>query len=230
MSTRRGSWASVRFAIVIALMIGAASVGLYPGGTVRDKSSCGYSFTHNFLSDLGSTVAINGERNAAGAVLMSVSLVILVVALAGSVVATVRLLSAAPGARAFARLAVLAGGLVCVGFLGVALMPEDRAPRLHMLSAMVAFRSFVVATALLAIATARDRRFRRRATVGWVMLTVLLAGFIAMGHMGPSTDTEHGLVTQVIAQKIMAVTALVVLWIEGREAEVASASRIEALD
>jgi hypothetical protein len=91
---------------------------------------------------------------------------------------------------------------------------------------MVAFRSFPVATALLAIATARDARFRPRATVGWVTLTIVLAGCIAMTHLGQSVETEHGLVTQVITQKIMAAIVLGVLWLESREAEVAGASGI----
>ena len=86
----------------------------------------------------------------------------------------------------------------------------------------VAFYSFPVTTALLAIATARDARFRPRATVGWVTLTIVLAGLIGMARLGPTADTEQGLVTQVIAQKIMAVSVLVVLWLESREAEVVS--------
>jgi hypothetical membrane protein len=223
MNIRRGSWAPVRFAIAIALMLGAASVLSYPGGTVYDESTRGYSFTHNFLSDLGSTVAFNGQRNVVGAVLFGVSVLIMVLVLAGSMVAAVRLLSAAPGARSFARLAAVAGVLMCAGFVGVALTPADRAWHLHKLSSMLAFRSFPVATALLAIATVRDGRFRARATVGWVTLTIVLAGLIAMAHLGPRVDTEHGLVTQVITQKIMAATVLVVLWVECREAEVASA-------
>jgi hypothetical protein len=69
---------------------------------------------------------------------------------------------------------------------------------------------------LLAIATVRDARFRRRATVGWVTLTAVLVARIAIGQLGPSPDTERGLVTQVIMQKIMAVSVLVVLWVETR--------------
>jgi hypothetical membrane protein len=190
----------------------------YPGGTVRDESTQGYSFTHNFLSDLRSTVAFNGHPNVVGAMLFAVSVLIGVLVLAGCIVAAVRLLSGTPDARPFAYLAALAGVLVCAGFVGVALTPVDRTWRLHMLSSMVAFRSFLVATALLAIGTARDARFRRRATVGWVTLTIVLLALIAMGHLGPSPDTERGLVTQVIMQKIMAVSALVVLWVESREA------------
>ena len=91
---------------------------------------------------------------------------------------------------------------------------------------MVAFRSLPVAAALLAIATARDGRFRARAAVGWGTLAIVLAGLIATALLGPSVDTEHGLVTQVIMQRIMVATILVVLWIESREVGVASASGI----
>lgn len=219
MNIRRGSWAPARLGILLALVLTAASVLAYPGGSVRDESTRTYSFTHNFLSDLGSTVALNYQRNVLGAVLFGASVLIGVLVLGGVIVAEVRLLSATPRARPFARLAAVAGALVCVGFAGVALTPMDQAWSLHRLSSIVAFRSFPVATALLAIATMRDARFRQRATVGWVTLTLVITGCIAMALLGPSTDTERGLVTEVITQKIMALSILVVLWVESREAE-----------
>jgi hypothetical protein len=57
--------------------------------------------------------------------------------------------------------------------------------------------------------------------LGWATLTVVLVSFIGMGILGPSVATERGLMTQVITQKIMAMTVLVVLWLESTEAEVA---------
>ena len=48
----------------------------YPGGMLRDESTRGYSFTYNFLSDLGTTVAFNYQRNVTGAALFAVSVVI----------------------------------------------------------------------------------------------------------------------------------------------------------
>jgi hypothetical membrane protein len=195
---------------------------LYPGGTVLDESTHGYSFTHNFLSDLGSTVAFNYTRNLAGAVLFAAGILIGASVLAGTFVGTIRLLSTEPRARLFARLAGAAGAFVCLGYLGAALTPLDRAFRLHIVSSIVAARSFPIAALLLAIATARDRRFRARATIGWMTLTLVLVGFIVVVHLGPRSSTERGLMTQVIAQKVMVVTVLVVLWLEGLEAEVAN--------
>ena len=223
MSTRPVSWAPVRYGLAIALSALVASGLLYPGGTVLDPSTRGYSFTHNFLSDLGSTVAFNDTRNTAGALLFGCAMIVGVVVLAGSFVAAVRLLSGTPRGRAFARLAAVAGGLSCAGFLGVALTPLDRAYRLHLVASMVAFRSFPVATVLLGIATWRDGRFRARAVLGWATLTVVLISLIVMANLGPSTATESGLMAHVLAQKIMAVTVLVVLWVESSEAEIASA-------
>jgi len=205
--------------MTVSLSATVASGLLYPGGTVLDASTRGYSFTHNFLSDLGSTVAFNDGRNTAGALLFALALVVGVAVLAGSFVAPVRLLSATSPGRGFARLAAVVGALVCVGFLGAALTPIDRAFRLHAGSTLLACYSFPVAAALLAVATWRDGRFAAGAPLGWLTLTIVLTGFAIIGHLGPSADTEFGLMTQVISQKIMALTALVVLWIEGSEAE-----------
>jgi hypothetical membrane protein len=203
------------------VLIGASGM-LYPGGTVLDESTRGYSFAHNFLSDLGSTVALNYQRNFMGAVLFGLSVVIGVFTLAACIVASVRLLSTAAAARPFARFAAAASVLVCVGFVGVAVTPEDRLMELHSTFGLTAFHTFPVVTMLLAVATMRDDRFRARATAGWVVLSLVLAGFLVIGHLGPSVGTNHGLTVQVLTQKIMALTAIVVLYLESYETELAS--------
>jgi hypothetical protein len=81
---------------VLALLLVVASGLSYPGGTIHDASTRGYSFTHNFLSDLGTTVAFDGQRNTKGARLFGVNVVIGGLVLGRLIVATVRLLSAAP--------------------------------------------------------------------------------------------------------------------------------------
>lgn len=222
MTARPRSWASDRLALAGAVVLTGASIVLYPGGTFLDESTRGYSFAHNFLSDLGSTVALNYQRNLAGAILFGLAVVLGVFTLGACVAATVRVLSAATVARSFARLAAAAAVLVCVGFLGVAVTPEDRLMGLHMAFGMVAFRSFPLVTTLLAVATMRDDRFRARATAGWVVLSLVLAGFLAVGHLGPSVRTEQGLTVQVLTQKLMALAVIVVLWLESHETALAS--------
>jgi cytochrome bd-type quinol oxidase subunit 2 len=161
-----------------------------------------------------------------GATLFGVSVGIGVLALGSLIIATVRLRSAAPRARSFARLAAVAGLLACAGFLGAAIIPVDRAWRLHTLAGMMGFRSFPVVAALLSIATARDTRFRGRAAIGWAALAIVLIGLIVTSLLSPNAETERGLATQVIMQKIMVSSILVVLWFESREAEIAIGSVI----
>ena len=190
---------------------------LYPGGTFLDESTHGYSFTHNFLSDLGSSVAFNYERNMAGAVLFGFAMLLGVFALGACIVASVRVLSAIAPARPFARLAAAAAVLVCTGYLVVAVSPQDRSTWLHQVFSLTAVHAFPVLTMLLAAATMQDSRFRRRASVGWVVLSLVLAGFLAVGHFGPGVETEHGLTVQVLAQKVMASAVIIVLWLESHE-------------
>jgi hypothetical protein len=222
MTARHWFRTSDRFALAGAVVLTAASIGLYPGGTFLDESTHGYSFAHNFLSDLGYTVAFNYQRNLAGAILFGLAVVLGVFTLGTCTVATVRVLSAASAARPFARFAAVVAVLVCVGFLGVAVTPADRLMGLHVAFTFVAFRSFPVVTTLLAAATMRDDRFRTRATAGWVVLSLVLAGVIAVRHLGPSAKTEHGLTVQVLTQKVMALAVIVVLWLESHETEFAA--------
>src|SRR5689334_23328827 len=121
-----GVFRRVRWAAGIATVLAIVAGIRYPGGTFQDHATRGYSFFENFLSDLGMTVAHNGEANRLGAVLFMVALLVLVVGLGGSLVGFVRLHSFTPDSRPFARLAGVVGLVVCVCFAGVALTPENR--------------------------------------------------------------------------------------------------------
>src|SRR3569833_1767304 len=80
----------------------------YPGGTALDATTSGYSLSHNFLSDLGMTVAYNHEPNRLGAAVFVVSLLLLVVGL-GSVAAVIaRFLAIDAASRRWVRVAGVA--------------------------------------------------------------------------------------------------------------------------
>jgi len=202
-----GVFARARWAALIATILTIAAGFRYPGGTFQDHSTRGYSFFENFLSDLGMTVAHNGEANRLGAMLFVVALLLLVVGLGSSLVGFVRLHSAAPGSRLFARLAGVVGLLVCVCFAGVALTPENRALGLHIFFTRSAWRLFVLVPLLLFIASLRSSEVPRGVRSAWLFLTVMLGGYVWVLDFGPRVSAPGGLVTQVTAQKIIAITA-----------------------
>jgi hypothetical protein len=204
-------FARARWAAALAVVLAIVAMLLYPGGTLIDRSTRGYSLLHNFLSDLGMTVAYGGESNAVGAMLFVASLGILVLGLGASLFGLVRVFRESDRTRLLALAAVAVGVLVCAAFMGVALTPENRMMALHIRLTLFAFRAFPFVPLLLGVAAARDARFSRQSVVAWVALTVVLVVYVGILGWGPPLTTDRGLVVQVTAQKVVTVSVMIVL-------------------
>jgi hypothetical protein len=90
----------------------------------------------------------------------------------------------------------------------VALTPENQAMTLHLHFTLLAFRIFPVVTFLLTLAAIRSSVAPRRVIVAWAALTALLVGYVIVLGWGPRLGTTAGLMVQVVAQKVVAVTAV----------------------
>jgi hypothetical protein len=207
-----------RQATLVAAGLALLSMLSYPGGTTLDHATRRYQPFQNFLSDLGMTVAYDGRANGTGALLFVASLVILVIGLSGCLVGFVRLYSS-PRSRPVVRLALVLGGIVALSFLGVAVTPENRVMGLHLAFTLFAFRLFPVVPLLFAIATMRDDRIPPRFAIGWIVLTTTLAAYVVVLGWGPRLATASGLTTQVVAQKLVTVIAIAVLFYQSIEAD-----------
>ena len=62
-----------RGAATAAVVLIVFAMFLYPGGTLRDSHTIGYSFSQNFLSDLGMTVTHGTQSNRLGARIFTAS-------------------------------------------------------------------------------------------------------------------------------------------------------------
>jgi hypothetical membrane protein len=199
--------AAVTAVIATALALGA--MARYPGGTPRDHTTTGYSFTGNFLSDLGMTVTYGGASNKLGAALFVTSLLLLVVGLGSSLATIVHLLARERASRRWASLAALFGLGACVAFAGVAVTPENHVMAIHVAFTFWAWRVVTIVAVLMAVASFRSTRFRRRATIAWSVVAALLGVYTGLLDWGPDVGTPDGLTTHVIAQKLA--TCVVVL-------------------
>lgn len=202
----------------VAVVLALLSMLQYPGGTSIDARTVGYALTQNFLSDLGMTVAYDTQSNALGAALFVASMLVMVGGFGAVVWHYVRLYAVMPESRGVARAAGAAGALVCASFVGVAFTPENRQMPLHVDFTLFAFRVAPVAVALLALASLRATRLPRAMAVTWAALTILLAGYVLLLSVGPSTHTATGLVTMVVAQKTVTVLAGGLLLLQCRNA------------
>ena len=199
-----------------ALLTGIAML-LYPGGTLRDPSTSGYSFFQNSLSDLGSTVAWGGQENSRGAWFFLCGCAILAIAGIACFVTLVHVYSSSPPTRWVARTAGVAGLFSCAALLGVALMPGDRHPALHGQFTLLALGALLVAILLFALATALDDRFPRRVPFGWLALTLVLVAWMSVMRWPPTTDLQ--LTIPVTLQKTVALAVLVIFYFQSYEAE-----------
>jgi hypothetical protein len=189
----------------IAVLLAIGSALRYPGGTPHDHSTAGYSLSRNFLSDLGMTVSYDGGSNRLGAALFILSLLILVVGLGGALLGFVRMCSDVPRARFWSRAAGFAGLLACVGFVGVAMTPENRVMALHIGFTLFAWRIVAVASLCLTFAFIHVSTFPRRVRLTWAAMTAGLFLYVALLGWGPSPATPDGLLVDVLAQKLITV-------------------------
>ena len=207
----------------VATLLAIASGLRYPGGTFRDHATSGYSLTHNFLSDLGMTVAHDGEPNRIGALLFVLSLTILVVGMGACLFGFVRIHSKVPASRPWTFAAAVVGALVSASFVGVALTPENGPLALHIAFTRFAFRAFPLVALLMAVATWRDRNVPRQVSTVWAFFTIALAAYVGVLDFGPRVSAPGGLVTQVVAQKLVAIVAVLTIVYQSYQADASRA-------
>ncbi len=74
--TKRSSGLAAIYGSVVYFIMSHISILFYAGGTPWDRTTSGYHYWENFLSDLGETVAKNGEPNLSSMILMNSSIII----------------------------------------------------------------------------------------------------------------------------------------------------------
>tara|TARA_S200000501_G_scaffold207690_1_gene195180 strand:+ start:1247 stop:1936 length:690 start_codon:yes stop_codon:yes gene_type:complete len=132
------------------------AIYFYPGGNIHDSSQAGYSFTHNFLSDLGGYKSHSGEVNFLSSFFFGFSLVLFF--FAGIAFLYVPYLFK-DNALNF-KLALGGSIFFAIGsifFAGVGLTPHDLYMETHIFFALNAFRLLIPASFLFLIVLYRSK-------------------------------------------------------------------------
>lgn len=193
----------------------------YPGGTVSDATTQGYSVFKNFFSDLGTLHTHSGAPN-----FISATLFFLAQTLAGLSVfmfslAFPQFFRHARKGRTSCMVGSILGALAGIYFMGVAFTPADLLFRAHVHFALWGFRMFSAAALFWAIAIFRHGTYLKR--YAWIFLGfgILLIGYILLRVYGPSyTETVQGTIIQATGQKIIVYTSLVITILQAQGAKV----------
>ena len=206
-----------RCAVVVAVMLAAVAMVLYPGGTYLDPAARGYSFLQNSFSDLGSAVSWSGQRNHASPFILAACLSLLLGA-GGCFTVLIPIYSSSLGTQRLVRASGAFVLLASLALLAAVATPHDRYPALHGRLTLFAIGSFAVGTAMLAITTRLNARVRRRVAAVWLALTFVVLAWGALIYVRQPT-TELQLAIPVTVQKVVGFSLVATLMFQSYEAE-----------
>lgn len=202
------------FGCVLFVISTVIAMLLYPGGSVADPTSRGYSFFHNFFSSLGLTVAVNGAANTWSFVLFVGGLILAGLGLVWFFVAAPQFYRRTRAQTALSLAGSVFGVLSGLCYMGVALTPANLVPGPHARFTLWAFQAFLLTAVLYAIATWLNQAYPRG--YAWVYggFAVLLAGYVWLMLSGPDFDTVRGAMIQATGQKVIVYAAILCMLIQ----------------
>ncbi len=164
----------VQFAVVIPW-----AMRVYPGGTILDSSTQGYSWNENWISDLGRTRAWNGEDNRASARLFSGSIVVLGFGMVLFFLASIRAFEETTALRVFAQ---VCGVLAGAGLVGVGCTPFDLFHTAHIVSLLLWIIPMAVYAVILASECSDSGGFLNQLLAAGCALLVVGIGLYALSN------------------------------------------------
>ena len=188
----------------------------YPGGTLFNFDAEGYSFTRNFLSDLGRSTSFSEENNFLSSQLFNTSLII-----AGGIfvmfyyniiyifVEYKYMIIAITGSF----FGILGGAMLIM----VGLTPSDLYLSLHVLASKWLFRSFFISSICYATVIYLSNLFDNKDAIGYVLFSLSIFLYIIILELGPSPkESELALTIQVISQKIILIIMFMAFYMQTR--------------
>ena len=158
-----------KMALGLFIVFNIIAMFFYPGSTYRDHLTLDYSFTQNFLSDLGRTLTFLGEVNFLSSQLLNMSLI-----LAGSIFSLfylhVRKVFNIENQRTLASIGSFFGILGGLSLMGVGLTPSDLYLKIHIVCATWLFRFFFVASICYSIVIFRHAQFENKFATGYFII------------------------------------------------------------
>jgi len=198
----------IRYIPVLFVLGVLVAIIFYPGGNIHNAEQIGYSFTHNFLSDLGGIRSHSGATNTISAFFFNFSMVIF--GFGG--IAFLFIPSLFKDDAVNYKLAIIGSAFLLFGalfFAGVGFTPHDLFRKEHVFFALNGFRLMVPAAILYFIVLVRspvDNRY------SWITMFFLLSTFAYVMYQlfgGNALLDPQEMVRQATIQKMISMVHIV---------------------
>jgi len=209
-------WLYLSIAIGCALFVILTLISMltYAGGTVDDHTASGYSFTHNFLSNLGMVTALSGKPNWVSAVLFCLSLSAAGVCLVIFFIIFPRFFQYTHLQKLLSLIGSGLGVLAGISFVGIAFAPADLVRPAHIQFVMWAFRLFPLAVLFYVPVLFVDKTYPKLYAWVFTVFCLMLIGYYLLMTNGPSFTSPEGLVIQVVGQKVISYASILSIGIQ----------------
>ena len=187
---------------------------IYPGGNHTDPTQVGYSFSHNFFSDLGLRTAPNGQSNLGSGVLFFVALTLAGLALALFSLRFRQFFLDTRRSQIISLIGALLGAGAGISFIGVAFTPADVYLEVHVQFVMWAFRLFPLAVMCFTLVLFNSAVYPRGYAYVFLVFFGLLIAYYWLLTSGPGYGTPQGMVIQVVGQKIIVYASILSIFIQ----------------
>ena len=202
----------IRFVPILFFVSVSIAIFFYPGGNIHDSSQEGYSFTHNFLSDLGGYKSHSGEINFLSSFFFGFSLVLFF--FAG--IAFLYIPHLFKDNILNFRLAFCGSiffGLGSIFFAGVGLTPHDLYMEMHIFFALNAFRLMIPGSLLFLIVLYRSKVENYFAFTIFFLMISTFAYVLYQIYGGNPLENIDNLSQQATIQKLIVLVNILCVFI-----------------
>ena len=198
-----------KYSILIFVSFNIVAILLYPGGTIHNEAQMGYSFTHNFFSDLGQTISHSNVSNIYSCILFNSTLIICGITFI-MLFYSVRNLFKYKKLTFIATLCGILGGL---SYIGVALTPSNIFLDAHIFFAHSIFRLLFVTAFFYSILIFKTSGFDNKYGYGFIVFGIMILSYLVISEFGPDPRiSENAMIMQAIAQKTVACWILISIY------------------
>ncbi len=195
-----------RTIVVMFVLFQILGMYLYPGGTILDSSTRGYSFVMNFFSDMGAYAARNGEPNYLSMIIFAISLSMVGCTFSVYYIALPNIFG---NDRLNFWLSTLGtffaiGGSICM--IGTGFTPTDLVYDTHVLFANNIFHFFLITALAYTIVIYRSGIIKIKYVFGYGLFFISILIYVLILQYGPPASSgQSALIFQVTSQKIIVI-------------------------
>ncbi len=203
-----------RITLWIFLGLNILSMLLYPGGTYKNHFTLNYSFSHNFLSDLGRTITFSSKINFFSSQIFNISLIIAGIVYFLFYLNVIKIFQYSKQ-KMLAYIGSIFGMFGGISLIGVGFTPANLYLDIHILFANWLFRFMFLASLLYSIVIYYDSKYKNKYALGYLFFTICILFYIIISELGPSPQINNfALMLQVISQKIILIIFMLAIYIQ----------------